>query len=318
MDPYSNRPMYPQQTPGTYPPQGQYPPTGAVPPTGAYPPQTTMPVTYPSNEPIISVNPGALFGGMQFVYVEDPMLELATCPSLLIRQEPEFFENLTGCEQPNIYHVFGNTSMGFKYLFKCYERSNWCARKCLPSTQAPLALDIIHCNSMDQLGMNYTNAFATMNKPCKCTILCLCRPEIDVILNSTGQPVGKIKHVFACNPTFEVWNGAGLRFVVTGSCCQCAILMPSTFGKCYRGEFDILEGGQPVGKIIREVANAAEMVTDADSYVVNFPPTADANDKLLLIGLTMLLDYQFFETDADTVNKGEKRATRSSGGRKRR
>ena len=69
MDPYSNRPMYPQQTPVTYPPQGQYPP----------------------NEPIISVNPAALFGGMQFVYVEDPMLELASCPSLLVRQEPEFF-----------------------------------------------------------------------------------------------------------------------------------------------------------------------------------------------------------------------------------
>ena len=328
MDPYSNRPMYPQQGPGVVPP-GTYPPPGGVPPQGAYPPQgtypppgtvpppttmQTVPVTYPSNEPIISVNPGALFGGMQFVYVEDPMVELATCPSLLIRQEPEFFAAMTGCEQPNIYHVFGNTAMGFKYLFKCLERSNCFTRKYLPGSCRPFSLDIIHCNSMDQLGMGYTTPFATMVKPCTCTICCLCRPEIDVILNSTGQAIGKIKHVCTvCDPIFEVYNGAGLRFIVTGSCCQCAIIFPSTFGKCYRGEFDILEGGQPVGKITREIANMAEMNTDADTYVVNFPPTADANDKLLLIGLTMLLDYQYFETDADTEKKGEERARRSGG-----
>ena len=292
MDQYSSRPMYPQQTPGVIPPQG------------------TMPVTYP--QPVISVNPAALFGGMQFVYVEDPMLELATCPSLLIRQEPEFFEALTGCETPNIYHVFGNTAMGFKYLFKCLERSNCCARRCLPSTQRPFNLDIIHCNSMDQLGMGYTTPFATMVKPCTCTMYCLCRPEIDVILNSTGQPIGKIIHACSvCDPVFEVYNGTGLRFIVTGSCCQCALLCPTSIGKCYRGEFDILEGGQPVGKITREIASLSEMVTDADSYVVNFPPNADANDKLLLIGLTMLLDYQYFETDADNEHRG--RTGRSSG-----
>ena len=89
-------------------------------------------------------------------------------------------------------------------------------------------------------------------------------------------------------------------------------------GKTSRGQFDILEGDAKVGRISKEPASLSEMVTDADSYIVNFPPTADANDKLLLIGLTMLLDYQFFETDADTVHEGNKRANRKSGGRKRR
>jgi len=243
------------------------------------------------------------------------MVELASCPSLLIRQEPKFFSAVTGCEKPNIYHVFGNTVMCFKYLFKCLERINVCARRYLPSTPKPFSLDIIHCNSMDQLGMGYTTPFATMVKPCTCTICCLCRPEIDGILNTTSQAIGKIKHICTvCDPVFEVYNGAGLRFIVTGSCCQCIILCPSTFGKGYRGEFDILEGGQPVGKIKREIANMAEIVTDADHYVVNFPPTADANNKLLLIGLTMLIDYQYFETDADTEKKGNERAKRGGGG----
>ena len=106
MDPnenQSNRQMNPSINP-----QQSVLPTGPV----TYP-QGGQPVTYPpSNMP-----PG-LFGGMTFIYVEDPMLELASCPSLLIRQEPEFLEKFSGCEQPNIYHIFGNTSVGFKYLFK--------------------------------------------------------------------------------------------------------------------------------------------------------------------------------------------------------
>ena len=298
----SNRPMYPEQVP----PQGAYPPTG------------TSPITYPKGSQTnyiaqTMVQPASLFGGMQFIYVEDPMMELASCPSLLIRQEPEFLEAITGCEQPNIYHIFGNSPLGFRYLFKCKEKSNCCSRRFCPSTNRPLDLDIIHCSSFDQLGMNYTTPFATMNKPCKCTICCLCRPEIDVILNSTSQAIGKIKHICTiCDPTFDVYNSAGnLRFTVTASCCQCALLCPGFLAKTSQGVFDILENGQNVGRITKEPANVSELVTDADSYVVNFPASADANDKLLLTGLALMIDYQYFETDADEERKGKKK---SSGG----
>ena len=289
MDPnenQSNRQMNPSINP-----QQSVLPTGPV----TYP-QGGQPVTYPpSNMP-----PG-LFGGMTFIYVEDPMLELASCPSLLIRQEPEFLEKFSGCEQPNIYHIFGNTSVGFKYLFKCIEKSNWCTRRFCPSTQRPLDLDIIHCSSYDQLGMNYTTPFATMNKPFLCTICCICRPEIEVILNSSGKAIGKVRHVCTvCDPTFEVYNAEGnLRYAVSANCCQCALLMPGFLSKTSRGVFDILEGEQKVGSITKEPASLSELVTDADSYIVNFPTSADANDKLLLTGLALLIDYQFFESDAD-------------------
>ena len=206
MNPYpmplnSNQAMYPPGQPGVYPP-GQ---------PGVYPP----PVTYPA-QPVAVPTP--IFGGMQFVYVQDPMAELASCPSLLIKQEPEFLENFTGCEMPNIYHVFGNSPLGFRYLFKCMEKSNCCSRKFCNSTQRPLDLDIIHCNSLDQLGMNYTTPFATMQKPFMCTCYCICRPEINVVLNSTGKAIGKVKHICTvCDPTFEVYSAtSGLKYIVTG------------------------------------------------------------------------------------------------------
>ena len=314
VEPTSNRQLYPPQ--GAYPPpQGAYAPQGAYPPMQpGYPAQP--PVTYPA-EPIVSVPP-ALFGGMQFIYVEDPMAELASCPSLLIRQEPEFLEKLTGCEQPNIYHVFGNSSLGFRYLFKCIENSNCCSRKFCTSSQRPLDLNIIHCNSADQLGMGYKTPFATMQKPFMCTMFCLCRPEINVVLNSTGQPVGKVRHICTvCDPTFEVYNAqSGLKYIVTANCCQCALICPGIIGKTSQGIFDILDAtsNQKVGMIVKEPATMSEIVTDADSYVVNFPPTADANDKLLLTGLALMIDYQFFESDADEEHKNRNRGGRGGRG----
>ena len=65
-------------------------------------------------------------------------------------------------------------------------------------------------------------------------------------------------------------------------------------------------------KILEELLkNLLEMVTDADTYIVNFPPNADANDKLLLTGLSLMIDYQFFETDASDNHRGRRRRRRT-------
>lgn len=306
--PTSNNPMY-QQPPPIYPPPATaYPPpaTAYPPPATAYPPPTVGVYPPPATVPV-AMPPPAIFGGMQFIYVQDPMTELASCPSLLIRQEPEFLETMTGCEMPNIYHVFGRSPLGFRYLFKCMEKSSCFSRKFCPSTNRPMDLDIIHCNSIDQLGMGYTTPFAIMRKPYMCTMCCLCRPEINVTLSSSGKNIGKIIHTFTlCDPTFDLYDSTGtIKYIVTGSCCQCALLCPGILGKTDRGLFDILEAGTntKVGTITKEPANLSELVTDADTYIVNFPPNANANDKLLLMGLTLLLDYQYFETDADEGRK---------------
>ena len=251
-------------------------------------------------------DPG-LFGGLQVVYVEDPMAELASCPSILIRQEPEFLEAILGCEEPNVYHVFGHSPYGYKYLFKCFEQSECCERLFCPSGKREFNMDIIHCNSYEQLGMGYNEPFANFHKPFMCAVGCCCRPEITVSINSTKKVVGKAVHIWTCcDPTFECYDEKGhLKYIVTASCCQCILLCPGMIGKSYEGQFDILDpsNNQPIGNIIKEPATLSEMVTDADSYTVNFPANANAYDKMLLMGLTILADYQYFETNASNNNR---------------
>ena len=45
-----------------------------------------------------------------------------------------------------------------------------------------------------------------------------------------------------------------------------------------------------------------EMTTDADSYKVTFPAGSTAEEKLLLIALGLMIDYQYFETDDSDNN----------------
>ena len=259
-----------------------------------------------SNDCTPQGDPG-LFGGLQFVYVEDPMAELATCPSILIRQEPDILEAMLGCEEPNIYHVFGNSPLGYRYLFKCFEQSECCERMFCPSGKREFNMDIIHCNSFEQLGMEYNTPFANFHKPFMCAMGCFCRPEITISINSTKKVVGKATHIWTCcDPTFECYDGKGhLKYIVSANCCQCILLCPGMIGKSYEGQFDILDpaSNKAIGNIIKEPATFSEMVTDADSYTVNFPPNANAYDKLLLMGLTILADYQYFETNSSNNNR---------------
>ena len=98
------------------PPQQGYPPQG---PQGGYYPPPSSPGGYSqpvynqgyANQPVPS--PGAVppprFGGIQYVYVADPMAELAMSTGVLIRQEAQFFEQMAGCESPNRYYVFSQS-----------------------------------------------------------------------------------------------------------------------------------------------------------------------------------------------------------------
>ena len=62
-----------------------------------------------------------------------------------------------------------------------------------------------------------------------------------------------------------------------------------------------------VGHIIKKTAELDELVTDADSYQVNFPQNASPYDKLLIIALGLMIDYQYFETDSKSEEEKRRR-----------
>ena len=260
--------------------------------------------------PITNVGPaqnGApQFAGIQYVFVEDPLLELDSCTGVIIRQQPEIFEAIMGCETANRYHVFGITPQGHKYLFKCRERSEVCGRICCPAEMREFNMEIYHAVSSGLL--NNLKTFAEGFKPLKCPCCCLNRPVM--IVKTNQQYVGKIVHLFSCmDPEFEVFDANGtLKYSVHADCCQCGIACSKNIcGKFSNALFEVYDGRTHnlVANINKMSAQSfSEVVTDADSYTVTFPQNASAFDKLLLITLGLMIDYQYFETNANDNNSG--------------
>ena len=309
-------------SPNPYAQQGYgYPPSS---PGGYVPPQqaggySQYPAQGYANQPVpqVAAVPAPYFGGLQYVYVADPMTELALSTGVLIRQEAQFFEQITGCESPNRYYVFSQSPQaGMKLLFKCKEYSECCMRNCCPANNREFNMAIKHIATAANLDENFSAPYLDVRKPCKCTCFCLERPEMLVRFGNQQQPVGRIKQPFTCcDPVFSTYDSTGIvKYTIHGDCCQCGLICKNNFcGKLSEVTFNIHKGNNimssPCGSITKKVATAAELVTSADSYQINFPPDANPQDKLLLIVAGLMIDYQFFEETASSNDNNNRNRT---------
>ena len=310
----ASRNPYAQQGYG-YPPSS---PGGYVPPqqAGGY---SQYPAQGYANQPVpqVAAVPAPYFGGLQYVYVADPMTELGLSTGVLIRQEAQFLEQLTGCESPNRYYVFSQSPQaGMKLLFKCKEYSECCMRNCCPANNREFNMAIKHIATAANLDENFSTPFIDVRKPCKCTCFCLERPEMLVRFGNQGQTLGRIKQPFTCcDPVFSTYDSTGIvKYTIHGDCCQCGLLCKNNFcGKLSEVTFNIYKGNNiasvPCGSITKKVATAAELVTSADSYQINFPPDANPQDKMLLIVAGLMIDYQFFEETASSNDNNNRNRT---------
>lgn len=88
------------------------------------------------------------------------MTELALSTGVLIRQEAQVLEQITGCESPNRYYVFSQSPQGgMKLLFKCKEYSECCMRNCCPASTREINMVIKHIASVANLDENFSAPF---------------------------------------------------------------------------------------------------------------------------------------------------------------
>ena len=149
----------PPQQPGGYPTEpGGYPssPGGYPNAPGGYGANPYQGQGY-ANQPVpqVAVQP-VFFQGIQFVYVADPMQELNISTGCLIRQQPQFLEQITGCESPNRYYVFSQSPQaGMKLLFKCKEYSSCCQRNCCAANAREFIMDMKHVANVGCMDENF-------------------------------------------------------------------------------------------------------------------------------------------------------------------
>jgi hypothetical protein len=89
-----------------------------------------------------------------------------------------------------------------------------------------------------------------------------------------------------------------LRFMMKGDCCQAGLICPSCpCENCRETVFFLTDSaGQPISTMRRRTDFFNTMISDADDFILEFPPGATADDRMLLISALIFMDYCYFES----------------------
>ncbi|XP_052227793.1 phospholipid scramblase 2-like [Dreissena polymorpha] len=217
-----------------------------------------------------------------------PGLEyLAQIDQLLVKQQVELLEVLTGWESANKYKI--QNSVGQQVYFAA-EESNMCARQCC----GPQRSFTIHIT--DNAGVEIIR----VHREFKCCAGCSwcacsrgCAHEVTVE-SPPGTLVGYVLQKQSCiEPHYAIMNAQeeelltikGPMCVISGPCC------PNV-------EFNVLskDGTTEVGRISKQWSGALrEYFTDADNFGISFPMDLDVKMKATMLGAVFLIDFMYFE-----------------------
>jgi hypothetical protein len=126
------------------------------------------------------------------------------------------------------------------------------------------------------------------------------------------QSLGQIiEPCSCCDPVFNVFGFTGeKRWVITAQCCQCGIVCRNGCGKCSDVLFTIHKPGKTEmnpqnaeGSIKKKFSGFQELISDADNFELTFPEQASPEDKFLLIGAVIMIDFRFYEDGGAQNNR---------------
>jgi uncharacterized protein YxjI len=199
---------------------------------------------------------------------------LAQAQALIIRQQKEWGEILTGFETKNRYEVVDHLS---NPLIEALEEGD-----SVMATITRIFLKALRPFTMHLFSPQGTGLLK-LTRPFRFYFheLDVCRPN--------GAPLGKIKRRFAVlRRIYAVFDRNGNQiFELFGP-----LLHPWTF--------QIKKGGQELGKITKKWSGLVkESFTDADNFGITFPQGIDLSQKAVLLGAVFLIDFVHFENSGN-------------------
>ena len=245
---------------------------------------------------------------------QDPIVLLSESQVAYVRQKPCLLEVVSGYDTQNIYDVYSRNKDGnMVYLFKCKEDSGCCERMYCRGDSKPFKLLVKHITNPNVIEEDFMNTYAVFDRPFKCTCCCLERPKMKGYYQSMeGKMFGSVSEPWTCyDPMFLIKDmNKEPHFQIRADCCQCGLLCRNSCGKCSDIVFPIYPANcedydikNSIG-MIKKVAGdfVQELVTEADNFEVLFPQNASPEEKLLLIGATLMIDYRYFEDTTQNSN----------------
>lgn len=155
----------------------------------------------------------------------------------------------------------------------------------------------IRCFEMDVRASNGREVIH-FSRPCRCNCCCCpCCLQVLEVSSPPDYPIGTVEQQWTlCFPRYKVKDEEGeTLFVITGPCCTQSCC-------CNDVKFEILTEDESyvVGAIYKLWSGVVkEGFTDSDNYYIDFPSKCDVKEKALLIGAAILIDFMYFERNAN-------------------
>ncbi|XP_066475632.1 phospholipid scramblase 2-like [Tiliqua scincoides] len=272
----------------------QYAPGQSFPGAPGQPPYVTQ--SYPGvySSPAVTGQPNAPGGAMWMPAPPTipncpPGLEYLTqIDQLLIHQQIELLEILTGFETANKYEI--KNALGQRIYFAA-EENDCCTLNCCGASR-PFTMKIV-----DNLGQHIIELI----RPLRCSSCCFpcCLQELEVHA-PPGTPVGYIKQIWhPCLPKFVIQNEAREDILkIVGPCVVCSC--------CADIHFEVMsvDEKENVGRISKQWTGfVKEAFTDADNFGIQFPMNLDVKMKAVMLGACFLIDFMFFEHTGQNKNQ---------------
>lgn len=239
---------------------------------------------------------------------------------ILVKQKYEIMEGITGCEFPNVYHVYKKDKMGKKKgekQFKYKEKSTFCERMASGACK-PYKMKVFNEQKLheDEICMK-------CQKECFCSYMCCNRQYMLAYRVEGGNDnlLGMMYDVWSCcNLTFHIYDDesevdgskfGNLDYIVTagrcqsyfwfGSCCPCK--------SCQEVAFEIQDGKtlEVVGQLLkhgRTCMSNAITGDDQDLFSVDFPKYSNWRQRAMLMNLSVFIDYVMFEDSSSEDRNG--------------
>jgi len=213
---------------------------------------------------------------------------LTLVDQLLVKQEKETMEIVTGHETPNKYKVLNTLGQQVFYLKEEFE---CCAGQC-GGGHRPFNMKVLDNNN--QAVMNFYRPFNCSGCLCPC-----CQQEMEVSA-PPGNVIGFIRENWTfCSPKFTIYaaDQTTAILVIKGPSCTCS---------CGDVEFQVLDatGEEVLGNITKKWSGYVnEAFTDADNFSISFPMDLDVNAKGTLLGMLMLIDFLYFEQSGQSKRR---------------
>ena len=204
--------------------------------------------------------------------------DLAKANTLIIKQQKEWGEILTGFETKNKYEVMDHLN---NPLMHAHEEGD----SSMMSTITRQFLKALRPFTIRLSSPQGTGLFR-LTRPFRFYF-----HELDVC-KSNGAPLGTIKRRFSVlRRIYSVLDRNGNEiFQLFGP-----LLHPWTF--------EIRKGDRSLGKITKKWSGLAkESFTDADNFGISFPRRTDLSHKAVLLGAVFLIDFVHFENSGNNRN----------------